>query len=123
MAVSAQQPSPTESANCVSHGDHWDCPTASGSAAMSSATGHADDHDDHDDHASGSHSAGPSPTESVGCVSHGNHWDCDGPRESASGAVGSAASSAAAVATGAAGMNVVNFGVLAVVGAAGVLVL
>ncbi|KAK3987642.1 hypothetical protein QBC44DRAFT_330992 [Cladorrhinum sp. PSN332] len=24
---------------------------------------------------------GPSPTESVGCVPHGDHWDCEGPRE------------------------------------------
>ncbi|KAK4210655.1 hypothetical protein QBC37DRAFT_29303 [Rhypophila decipiens] len=36
---------------------------------------HDDDHDDHDDDAA----IKPSPTGSVGCVAHGDHWHCDGP--------------------------------------------
>ncbi|KAK4176268.1 hypothetical protein QBC36DRAFT_11990 [Triangularia setosa] len=36
------------------------------------------DHDnDHDDHSIGV--LPPSPTASVGCVAHGDHWDCTGP--------------------------------------------
>lgn len=28
--------------------------------------------------------AGPSPSESIGCEPHGDHWHCEGPRETAS---------------------------------------
>jgi hypothetical protein len=38
-----------------------------------------DDHASHSDHASGTGSLSPSPTESVGCERHGDHWHCDGP--------------------------------------------
>ena len=121
MAVSAQQrshpnnmppksPSPanTKTASPTESAESSRTVSASASATHDD---HDDDHDD--DHVSGSHSAGPSPTASVGCVSHGNHWDCTGPRQSATGAVSSAA----------AGMNSVNLGVMAVVGATGALVL
>ena len=41
-------------------------------------TSSADDHDDHDDHESdheeGTGSIAPSPTESIGCEPHGDHW-------------------------------------------------
>ena len=43
-----------------------------------------DDHDhDEDDHASGSGTLPPSPTASVGCEAHGDHWHCDGPATAA----------------------------------------
>ncbi|KAK1752658.1 hypothetical protein QBC47DRAFT_389044 [Echria macrotheca] len=98
-------PSPTESVGCVSHGDHWHCEgprvTPAGvmtTFATSSVTipvtagpnHHHDDDDDHDhdhdddhDHAvtsvAGAVSLKPSPTESVGCTAHGDHWHCLGP--------------------------------------------
>ncbi|KAK4231685.1 hypothetical protein QBC38DRAFT_201489 [Podospora fimiseda] len=31
----------------------------------------------------GQKTLGPSPTESIGCVPHGDHWDCEGPRVTA----------------------------------------
>lgn len=37
-------------------------------------------HDDDHDHASGTGAIAPSPTESVGCEPHGDHWHCSGPR-------------------------------------------
>ncbi|KAH8885364.1 hypothetical protein GQ53DRAFT_751337 [Thozetella sp. PMI_491] len=88
-------PSPTESVDCEPHGDHWHCAglrTTAESAATPSvsttatATPSGHDHDDHDDddddhdHESGTASLAPSPTESVGCHPHGDHWHCDGPR-------------------------------------------
>jgi hypothetical protein len=56
------------------HDDHHDehTTTVSNSAAA--------EHSAHDDHGNLS----PSPTESVGCVAHGNHWDCDGPASTGS---------------------------------------
>lgn len=64
-----------------------------------------DDHDDHDgeddhhddgddghhhddDDAAGTGSLPPSPTDSVGCSAHGDHWDCEGPRETGGAAAG-----------------------------------
>ncbi|OBT69252.1 hypothetical protein VE03_01961 [Pseudogymnoascus sp. 23342-1-I1] len=109
--VTAQGPEPTESYGCVAHGDHWHCegpvtattaPTAvtlrptttTGVIVISTAA--SDDHDDHDDHdhddedhtdhpASTGTSIAPSPTESIGCEPHGDHWHCDGPRSTAAG--------------------------------------
>jgi len=40
---------------------------------------HGDGEDEEHGDATGSGVAGPSPTESVGCVLHGDHWDCDAP--------------------------------------------
>lgn len=51
------------------------------------------DHDE--DHEEGSATLAPSPTESVGCEAHGDHWHCDGPA--------STTSSEAAAETGGAG--------------------
>ncbi|KAA8893693.1 hypothetical protein FN846DRAFT_913759 [Sphaerosporella brunnea] len=151
MAVSAQQPSPTESIGCKAHGDHWHCDSprvtdaavsmtahqaATTSNALHSSAPHSnghDDHDDHDDHNS-SGTAGPSPTESVGCVAHGNHWDCEAPASTSAAGSGAAARNATAslspsgspspVATGAAAGNGAKLGLVAVLaGAIGVLAL
>ncbi|KAK4113177.1 hypothetical protein N656DRAFT_828859 [Canariomyces notabilis] len=79
-------PSPTESVGCVPHGDHWHCegprPTDEPAVTTSTVpvittpttttTSHEEDHGD-------SASLAPSPTESVGCEPHGDHWHCDGP--------------------------------------------
>lgn len=37
----------------------------------------------------------PSPTESVGCEPHGDHWHCDGPAETGTGAEASTTSATA----------------------------
>jgi hypothetical protein len=74
-------PSPTESIGCEPHGDHWHCegpaptdgPTEVPTEPEPTTTA-ADDHDD--EH---TEDAGPSPTESVGCEPHGDHWHCEGP--------------------------------------------
>ncbi|KAF8539513.1 hypothetical protein BDD12DRAFT_90875 [Trichophaea hybrida] len=50
------------------------------------------------DYGHGRGNLSPSPTESVGCVAHGSHWDCEGPAST-----GSIISSAVASATAAAG--------------------
>ncbi|KAH6636144.1 hypothetical protein F5144DRAFT_167273 [Chaetomium tenue] len=91
-------PSPTESIGCEPHGDHWHCegprppaattsePTTSPPPAVitttTTTTAAADD--DHDDHShpdeAGTASLAPSPTESIGCEPHGDHWHCEGPR-------------------------------------------
>ncbi|KAF6795385.1 hypothetical protein CSOJ01_13448 [Colletotrichum sojae] len=86
-------PSPTASWGCEPHGDHWHCEgsrattaaaagttltTSVSAATTSAAEDHDHDHDDHDDHdddhASGTGSLPPSPTASVGCEPHGDHW-------------------------------------------------
>ncbi|KFY56278.1 hypothetical protein V496_06723 [Pseudogymnoascus sp. VKM F-4515 (FW-2607)] len=106
--VAAQGPEPTESYGCVAHNDHWDCEgavtattaptpvtlrptTTTGVIVISSAA--SDDHDDHEDHtdhpaSTGSGSMAPSPTESIGCEPHGDHWHCEGPRSTTSGGAG-----------------------------------
>ncbi|KAI9150180.1 hypothetical protein HJFPF1_09935 [Paramyrothecium foliicola] len=81
-------PSPTESIGCEPHGDHWHCDgpreTVGGPVETSPAAEDDHDHDhDDDDHAAGSGSLAPSPTQSVGCEPHGDHWHCDGPRTEA----------------------------------------
>lgn len=43
-------------------------------------------------------SIAPSPTESIGCEPHGDHWHCDGPAETSSAASTSASASASATA-------------------------
>lgn len=91
-------PSPTESFGCEPHDDHWHCegPRTDDSAVSATTTPPAttptpdddhdgDDHDgdDHDDdehdHDEGTGVLPPSPTESVGCEPHGDHWHCEGP--------------------------------------------
>ncbi|KAL1976350.1 hypothetical protein VTN31DRAFT_2632 [Thermomyces dupontii] len=94
-------PSPTESVGCEPHGDHWHCdgprPTG-GNGDQDDDHGddhdddhdddHSDDHDDHD-HSSTGGVLPPSPTESVGCEPHGDHWHCDGPAPTSSTPAGS----------------------------------
>ncbi|EAW13643.1 uncharacterized protein ACLA_043630 [Aspergillus clavatus NRRL 1] len=78
-------PSPTESSGCEPHGDHWHCDGPASTAAVTATTTHSPD-DEHDEHVTGSPSpTAPSPTASVGCTPHGDHWHCDGPRETGSG--------------------------------------
>ena len=40
--------------------------------------GHGDEEEEHTD-AADTGTIGPSPTDSVGCEPHGDHWDCEGP--------------------------------------------
>ncbi|KFY94601.1 hypothetical protein V500_03143 [Pseudogymnoascus sp. VKM F-4518 (FW-2643)] len=104
--VAAQGPEPTESYGCEPHGDHWHCegpittttaptttsvaPTTTSGVIVISTTA-ADDHNDHDDEdhtdhpASTGASMAPSPTESIGCEPHGDHWHCDGARSTTPG--------------------------------------
>ncbi|KAK4112582.1 hypothetical protein N656DRAFT_779460 [Canariomyces notabilis] len=81
-------PSPTESFGCVPHDDHWHCEGARSTTAgavesspppaVTSATSeHPDEHTTTDSPGTGS--LAPSPTESIGCVPHGDHWHCEGP--------------------------------------------
>ena len=104
-------PSPTASLGCEPHGDHWHCdgPAATGSSSSlitvtsASATATVTSHTDE----AGTESLAPSPTESVGCEPHGDHWHCDGPAETSSSGSATETSTAAAeetssVATGAA---------------------
>lgn len=80
-------PSPTESFGCVAHEDHWHCEGRRTDApAQATATGAAhDEHDEHDHAAeaptktNAAPELAPSPTESIGCHSHGDHWHCSGP--------------------------------------------
>ncbi|KAL8924555.1 MAG: hypothetical protein Q9172_002639 [Xanthocarpia lactea] len=96
-------PAPTESVGCVAHGDHYDCagPANGAATATAAAAAHGEEHEheneggshsatngtataagaagDDDDNHEGATPAFPSPTESVGCVAHGDHYDCTGP--------------------------------------------
>ncbi|KAF2837909.1 hypothetical protein M501DRAFT_146015 [Patellaria atrata CBS 101060] len=102
-------PSPTESIGCEPHGDHWHCdgpavettpvvivitPSAIASAtesvltttALATLTEHSHsegeedhEHTTHDEDEPMTGMPPPSPTESVGCEPHGDHWHCDGP--------------------------------------------
>ncbi|KAH8667671.1 hypothetical protein BGZ60DRAFT_528959 [Tricladium varicosporioides] len=89
-------PSPTNSYGCEPHGDHWHCsgaitpkasitilstPTSQVATTATTASPHS--HHDEDDH--GNSSTGtlaPSPTNSMGCEPHGDHWHCSAPRTS-----------------------------------------
>lgn len=88
VALAAAQeagPSPTESVGCEPHGDHWHCegPRPTDVAASTSevavtttvaATTEAEhDHEDDHDHEE-TVTPGPSPTDSIGCEPHGDHW-------------------------------------------------
>ncbi|EEU40565.1 uncharacterized protein NECHADRAFT_90611 [Fusarium vanettenii 77-13-4] len=82
LAAETLAPSPTESVGCEPHGDHWHCEAARTTLATAKAPATTDeeDHDDHDHEAGESEALAPSPTESVGCEPHGDHWHCEGPR-------------------------------------------
>ncbi|EGX45253.1 hypothetical protein AOL_s00173g354 [Orbilia oligospora ATCC 24927] len=87
----APAPSPTESSGCEPHGDHWHCTgprvdraiTTAPPTSTPVATVTTDDHDHHTDDDDDDHdhtgTLAPSPTESVGCEAHGDHWHCEGP--------------------------------------------
>lgn len=125
-------PSPTASLGCEPHGDHWHCdgPAATGSSSSlitvtsASATATVTSHTDE----AGTESLAPSPTESVGCEPHGDHWHCDGPAgtssSAATGTSTAAAEETSSVATGAAagdfGLNraALSGGVLVAIGIA-----
>ena len=59
-------------------------PTTSTPPAVITTTTSAAGDDDHDDHEhtdeAGTATLAPSPTESIGCEPHGDHWHCEGPR-------------------------------------------
>lgn len=85
------------------------------SAPATTTTSHS-----HDDEETGS--LAPSPTESVGCEPHGDHWHCDGPAVTSGAANNSTfatasatASATAVVTTGGASVPVWN--VLTAIGA------
>ncbi|KAI0531952.1 hypothetical protein GGR58DRAFT_507946 [Xylaria digitata] len=113
-------PSPTESVGCEPHGDHWHCdgPASTTSAAPATTTTH--DYDDEEDDDEGTGTLPPSPTASVGCEPHGDHWHCDGPAVTSSSTVATSivatsatASTAAPVSTGGVDKLLTNGGVLA----------
>ncbi|CAH0038050.1 unnamed protein product [Clonostachys rhizophaga] len=131
-------PSPTESVGCQPHGDHWHCEGpavtsgASSRAPSSSAAAVTTTSADHDDHSHGSATpTKPSPTESVGCEPHGDHWHCDGPRVTSSGLTSKVSSIPTPSSNGtitttvptamAAGLSTSSFGVVALAGTFAVL--
>ncbi|KAJ5770292.1 uncharacterized protein N7511_002343 [Penicillium nucicola] len=97
-------PSPTASTGCEPHGDHWHCDgpvSMTTSASLGSST--ASDFDvlttsDGTSTISSKTSVTPtmpSPTESVGCEPHNDHWHCDGPRETSSSSLRASATASA----------------------------
>lgn len=58
--------------------------TSSAPVAVTTADDHDHDHDDDHTDEPGTASLAPSPTESVGCEPHGDHWHCDGPASASS---------------------------------------
>lgn len=94
IAVAQEVSLPVEPTTCIDGGS--DCATVSMTMTTSSdGAGATHDHSDHedDDHETMDHetmehtdeagtgSLSPSPTESVGCEPHGDHWHCEGPAE------------------------------------------
>jgi hypothetical protein len=67
----------------------------------------------HTDEASGS--AGPSPTESVGCSPHGDHWHCDGPASTAATTSASESDAAASASASTTSLDPIETGNSAVV--------
>ncbi|CAG9942227.1 unnamed protein product [Clonostachys rosea f. rosea IK726] len=131
-------PSPTESVGCEPHGDHWHCEGpavtsgASSNVPSSSSAAVTTTSADHDDHSHGSATpTKPSPTESVGCEPHGDHWHCDGPRVTSSGLTSVVSSIPTPSSNGtitttvptamAAGLSTTGFGVVALAGTFAVL--
>uniref|UniRef100_A0A8H7KEJ1 Hydrophobin n=1 Tax=Bionectria ochroleuca TaxID=29856 RepID=A0A8H7KEJ1_BIOOC len=131
-------PSPTESVGCQPHGDHWHCEGpavtsgASSNVPSSSSAAVTTTSADHDDHSHGSATpTKPSPTESVGCEPHGDHWHCDGPRVTSSGLTSVVSSIPTPSSNGtitttvptamAAGLSTTGFGVVALAGTFAVL--
>ncbi|EPS35346.1 hypothetical protein H072_11278 [Dactylellina haptotyla CBS 200.50] len=82
-------PSPTESAAKVTV---IIAPSIPVSTSLATTLTSDDDHENHTNEVHATHTdhegtgtLAPSPTESVGCEAHGNHWHCDGPRETLAG--------------------------------------
>jgi hypothetical protein len=61
-----------------------------------------DDDEDHEEHtdAAGTASLAPSPTESIGCEPHGDHWHCEGPATAGTSGAGGAATTTPPASTG-----------------------
>ncbi|RYP67570.1 hypothetical protein DL770_008588 [Monosporascus sp. CRB-9-2] len=79
-AAQTLPPSPTASVGCEPHEDHWHCEgpatvTAVDTITSTSVVATATSSHDHEE---GMESLPPSPTESVGCEPHGDHWHCEG---------------------------------------------
>ncbi len=76
-------PSPTASIGCEPHGDHWDCegPRATDLIITTTAipVASTSSHDENAPMTGSNLDPGPSPTASIGCIPHGDHWDCEGP--------------------------------------------
>ncbi|ERF76813.1 hypothetical protein EPUS_07993 [Endocarpon pusillum Z07020] len=111
-------PSPAASIGCVPHNDHWDCegPRVTSSMITTTSAIPAASESTHDENApvTGSNlDPGPSPTASIGCVPHGDHWDCEGPAPvsaasssgSDSGILATATSTATTAATASSSVN------------------
>ncbi|KAJ5295653.1 hypothetical protein PENANT_c001G05910 [Penicillium antarcticum] len=101
-------PSPTASIGCEPHGDHWHCDgPASTSATDSVVLSTASDVEVTTTSAADATTSAsvtptmPSPTESVGCEPHNDHWHCDGPRETSSSSSSTSASASASASAGA----------------------
>ncbi|TDZ28418.1 hypothetical protein C8035_v007556 [Colletotrichum spinosum] len=112
-------PSPTESWHCEGPRESGTSLAASVTAAPSGTTlssavvvtttateDHDHDHDEDDHDHSGTGVLPPSPTESVGCLAHGDHWHCDGPVSTTS--ESGAAVTTTVATTAAAGTNAGN---------------
>ncbi|KAI2467493.1 hypothetical protein F4781DRAFT_309900 [Annulohypoxylon bovei var. microspora] len=95
VAAQTLPPSPTASVGCHAHEDHWHCdgvasstvsvivsstenPESSQTLALSSTGSLVSSSSISEEHNEGTGSLAPSPTESVGCEPHGDHWHCDG---------------------------------------------
>ncbi|KAI0595423.1 hypothetical protein F4775DRAFT_569660 [Biscogniauxia sp. FL1348] len=115
-------PSPTESVGCEAHGDHWHCDgPASATASQTASATSSHSHDDDEEHEETGVLA-PSPTESVGCEAHGDHWHCDGPAVTSSAANSTASVTASTSSTATAvistgGAGIVTWNLMATIGA------
>ncbi|KAF5010752.1 hypothetical protein FDECE_3107 [Fusarium decemcellulare] len=110
-ATESLAPSPTESVGCEPHGDHWHCEgpaTGADAAATTSADDHDHDDEDHDHESGATESLAPSPTESVGCEPHGDHWHCEGPATAAGSADASTTEATTGTPTASDGAQVTN---------------
>ncbi|KAL4890560.1 hypothetical protein BDV59DRAFT_204273 [Aspergillus ambiguus] len=95
-SITPTVPSPTQSVGCEPHGDHWHCDGPASAAATATSTATASDEDHEEDHEDSTASPTmPSPTESVGCEPHGDHWHCDGPAETGASASGTSSAEGA----------------------------
>ena len=79
-------PSPTVSVGCEPHGNHYDCDGPRVTDAAGATTPVSEDEHEREEGESehnpedSAGAAGPSPTESIGCEPHGDHYHCEAPR-------------------------------------------